>query len=308
MIVLRFTSGLGNQMFQYSFYKYLKRRYPDAAIKADLGWYEWNNAHQGFELERIFGRSDNPDFILDKASHFETWKASGVLPQTSEGIRYINRITRLFAGRHFEKQLLSETGREDENILKEKVDNLDTSKNTYITGYFLKEDYYLDYLSELRRCFKFDLKNIGEENDAYLREIASCSSISVHVRRGDYLTSGKAQGFLSLDLDYYKRAVELIREKVENPVFFLFSDDEEFIRQEFSWIEDVRIVSGNVDDRSYIDMLLMSKCRHNITANSTFSEWAGLLNDNENAIVIYPKKYMTDKDSDIKHIEGWFRL
>ena len=128
------------------------------------------------------------------------------------------------------------------------------------------------------------------------------------MRRGDYLTSGKAQGFLSLDLDYYKRAVELIREKVENPVFFLFSDDEEFIRQEFSWIEDVRIVSGNVDDRSYMDMLLMSKCRHNITANSTFSEWAGLLNDNDDAIVIYPKKYMADKDSDIKHIPGWCRL
>ena len=57
MIVLRFTSGLGNQMFQYSFYRYLKRRYPDATIKADLGWYEWNHAHQGFELDKIFERS-----------------------------------------------------------------------------------------------------------------------------------------------------------------------------------------------------------------------------------------------------------
>ena len=308
MIVLKFTSGLGNQMFQYAFYRYLKKRYPKARILADLGWYEWNEAHQGFELEKLFSREDNPDFYLEKASHLEAWRASGVFPQKNEGIRYINRITRLFAGRHFKSQILSESGRENENLLKEKIDNLNPDKNTYITGYFLKEEYYRDNLSELKRAFTFDLSKIGAENERLLGEIASCNSVSLHVRRGDYLTSGKAQGFLSLGRDYYKRAVELIKEKTENPRFFLFSEDEEFLKNEFSWLPNARIISGNDGDRSFIDMLLMSRCHHNITANSTFSEWAGLLNSHEDAIVVYPKAYMQDKDSDIKQLSGWCRI
>lgn len=308
MIVLRFTSGLGNQMFQYSFYSYLKKRYPKAEVLADISWYEWNSAHQGFELEKLFKRDDNPDFIFEKAGHFKAWQASGTFPQTSEAVRYINRITRLFAGKHFERQRLSETGREDENVLKERIDNLDPAKNTYITGYFLKEDYYADNLSELRKAFSFDISNIGEDNRRLLDEIRTCNSVSVHVRRGDYLTSGKAQGFLSLDMDYYRKAVEFIKERVKDPVFYLFSDDADFLRKNFSWLENTRIVSGNDGDRSYIDMLLMSRCCHNITANSTFSEWAGLLNADKDALVIYPKAYIQDKDSDIKHINGWHRI
>ncbi len=308
MIVLRFTSGLGNQMFQYAFYTYLRKKYPDTKVLADTGWYKWNDAHQGFELKKLFGRADNKDFVFEEASEFEAFQCSGTFPQTSEKVRYINRLVRLFAGKHFQKQHIGETGREDENLLKDKVDNIDSSKNVYITGYFLKEDYYKDNLEELRKALSFDVRSIGDENEDVLKDIGSCSSVSIHVRRGDYLTTGAEQGFLSMPMDYYKKAVALIEEKVENPRYFLFSDDKEFLEENFGWLENKRIVTGNDDDKSYIDMLLMSRCRHNITANSTFSEWAGLLNDNENAIVIYPKSYISDKDSDIKHIDGWIRL
>ena len=198
MIVLRFTSGLGNQMFQYSFYRYLKRRYPETEVLADLGWYEWNEAHQGFELEKLFKREDNPDFFLEKAGYFKAWRASGTFPQKNEFIRYVNRVSRLFWGKHFAGQLIAETGREDENLLKEKIDKLDTGKDHYITGYFLKEDYYADYLPELRRALSFSDKNLGKNNEDVLKEISSSESVSIHVRRGDYLTWGKEQGFLSL--------------------------------------------------------------------------------------------------------------
>ena len=308
MIILRFTSGLGNQMFQYAFYRYLKNRYPKAQVLADTSWYEWNMAHQGFELTRIFKRDSNPDFVFEEADKWQVLRASGMLPQTSEKVRYINRLVRLFAGGHFEKQRLSETGREDENLLKSKVDNIDINKDTYITGYFLKEDYYKDNLAELRKALSFDLKSLDEKNDDTLKYISGCSSVAMHVRRGDYLTTGKEQGFLSLGMDYYKAAVELIKGQVENPRFFLFSDDKEFLEREFAWLDDKFIVSGNNGDDSYKDMLLMSRCRHIITANSTFSEWAGLLNPHDDAIVVYPRAYLSDKDSDIKTIKGWIRL
>ena len=308
MIILRFTSGLGNQMFQYAFYTYLRKEYPSEQVLADTTWYEWNKAHQGFELLRLFERDDNPYFKLDRANKWQIYKCSGQLPQTSQAIYVVNRLTRLFMGKHFEGQRLSETGREDENTLKALVDNIDTSKNTYITGYFLKEDYYKDNLPLLRQMLSFDTKNLDVQNREVLSMIEESDSVAVHVRRGDYLTVGKSQGFLSLGMDYYRKAIDIIRDKVSNPKFFLFSDDKDFLMKEFSWLEDKTIVSYNSGSDSYKDMLLMSRCHHIVTANSTFSEWAGLLNPHDDAIVIYPKAYLSDKDSDIKTIDGWVRI
>ncbi len=308
MIILRFTSGLGNQMFQYAFYTYLRKKYPSEKVLADLTWFQWNRAHQGFELRKLFGRPDNAGFHLEPASKCQVYRLSGKVPQRNGFDRVVNRLTRLVAGGYFQRIHYYETGRESENTLKDRIDHIPAGKNAYITGYFLKEEYYKENLPELREALSFDLRRLSPENAELLREMESRESVSVHVRRGDYLNPGYTENFINLGKDYYRKAVELIRERVENPLFFLFSDDKDFLKEAFDWLPDKRIVTGNTGANSYLDMALMSRCKHNITANSTFSEWAGLLNSYEKAIIIYPKAYLKDKDSDIKTIPGWVRI
>ena len=310
MYIQRFTSGLGNQMFQYAFHNYIRKKYPEERVLADISWYSWNKAHQGFELEKLFKREDNPDFVLNKASTFETYCCSGMIPQTGKLQYLVNRITRLCAGRHFEKIHYGETGRELENTLKTQIDNLPAGRNIYITGYFLDEEYYKDELPYLRKALSFSEKeeDIGRENLELLREMSSSPSVSIHVRRGDYLNKGYTEAFINLGMDYYKKGVEVLSEKIEDPVFYIFSDDKEYINSAFDWLPDKKIVDNNTGEKSYIDMLLMSKSKGLITANSTFSEWAGLLNGREDSIIIYPREYLKEKDSDVRTIPGWIRI
>ncbi len=310
MYIQRFTSGLGNQMFQYAFYTYLRKKYPEERVLADISWYSWNSAHQGFELEKLFCRENNPDFIFEKAGVFETYCCSGTLPQKGKFQYLINRITRLCAGKHFEKARISETGRETENTIKKKIDALPKGRNLYITGYFLDEAYYKHDLDYIRSALSFSEKeeDIGKENALLLQEIREGNSLAIHVRRGDYLNPGYTEAFINLDMDYYKKAVDTARGRFQDPRVYIFSDDKDFISTAFDWLPEKTPVTLNSGKKSYIDMLLMSKAQCLITANSTFSEWAGLLNKRQDSMILYPREYLKEKDSSLKTIPGWVRI
>ena len=314
MIVVRFTSGLGNQMFQYSLYSMLKKRYKGIEVKADLTWFYANSEHQGYELSDIFDQ--NEFFELEKASTLDIFRVTGLIPCFIKGkgakklekfLYYPNRLFRLFSEKHFKKYRIEQTGFEDNNNIWNRIDQMDPNKNWYITGFFVEEVYYKDRLVELREELQFP--NISDcANRNLLDAIRDTNSVSIHVRRGDYLDEKYNSSFKSLSIEYYKNAVEYIREKAEEPIFYIFSDDKEFIEKEFYWLEPKRIVNQNVGKQSFMDMQLMSECKHNIIANSTFSVWGALLNRNKDRIVIYPRIYMKEKDSEVKNIEGWIRL
>ncbi|MFM2292543.1 MAG: hypothetical protein RIS29_2356, partial [Bacteroidota bacterium] len=102
--------------------------------------------------------------------------------------------------------------------------------------------------------------------------------------------------FALLDIEYYKRAVDLICDKVENPVFYVFSNDIEWVKEKFVFLGDsMTIVDHNQGEKSYLDLVLMSNCKHNICANSSFSWWGAWLNQNQDKIVIVPEKWFKDK-------------
>lgn len=316
MIIVRFTSGLGNQMFQYSLYSLLRERFPDTKVLADVTWFNSNQEHQGYELERIFGRPENENFVLKRASLSEILHVTGRIPCTIGGekgekwqeiLRYPNRLIRLFAGNHFVGKTIEQSGFEDNQFIYEKINHIDPDSDWYITGYFIEEIYYRDRLPALRRAFTFD-SDFGEKNAKIAEQIHNTESVSIHVRRGDYLSSQYADSFLSLGETYYKNAVSYFTGKLKEPVFFLFSDDPDYIKEAFSWLSPKVIVMGNSGEDSYRDLQLMSLCKHNIIANSTFSVWAGLLNANKNANIIYPAAYMREKDSEVKTIQGWIRM
>lgn len=355
MIIVRFTSGLGNQMFQYSFYRFLKTLYKDALVRADLTWFYANNDHHGYELQRIFGAAENCAFDIEEATKGEIFKVTGLIPnmlqprnmitggdrlfdkdpvpdpfdpgqsfvrgrytgKQAEAFekfrRYPNRILREFTQKNKEPYIIDQLSgklcNEDVpfNEVYDKVTHLDISKDWYIIGFWIEEKYLRGRLDEIRRHFKFP--DFADEKNRELAErIKSCNSVSIHVRRGDYLSYVYEDMFVALGKDYYERAVDYVSSLADDPEFFIFSDDPDFVRNEFSWLENKHIVTGNSGDDSYRDMQLMSLCRHNIIANSTFSQWGALLNENEGHITVYPSAYLKDRDNEVKSFDGWIRI
>ncbi|MFT3985092.1 MAG: alpha-1,2-fucosyltransferase [Lachnospiraceae bacterium] len=326
MIVVRFTSGLGNQMFQYSFYRLMQETYPHTEVKADLTWFYANNDHHGYELERIFGAGTG--FQIIEASKADIFKATGLLPNLCDNNfakgfeklrRYPNRILRELTGKRRAPyqidQLTGDISNLDvvcpdggvKNALYETVMQLDVSKNWYLTGFWIEEKYYRDRILQLRDELVFDRGLTGKNAELALR-MRNENSVSIHVRRGDYLSPLYSGMFQSLGRDYYEKAVACINEHVPRPRFYLFSDDPAFAEKQFDWLPNRTIVMHNTGNDSYLDMQLMSLCKHNIIANSTFSQWGALLNKNKDHLTLYPAAYLKNQDNEEKTLPGWVRI
>lgn len=315
MIIVRITSGLGNQMYQYNFYRFIKELYPDTDVKADVTWFYANDEHHGFELDKLFKRSET-EYKMDIASTKEIYKVTGQIPNFCKGklaktcqflLGPVNRILREKIHPDFVCNRIDRLESERQDSFYEDVTNLDISKDWYLFGYWIEEKYYKSRLDSLRRELIFpDFSD--KENLEIAEDMSKTDSVSIHVRRGDYLSALYSDKFLVLGREYYEKAVDYIKKKSENPKFFIFSDDAEFVKSEFDWLDNKRIITNNTGNNSYKDMQLMSRCKNNIIANSTFSQWGALLNGNENHIVVYPKAYMRDEDSEIKTTEGWVRI
>ena len=342
MIIVRFTSGLGNQMFQYSFYQFLKNRYKDTRVLADLTWFYANNDHHGYELQRVFGSVEESEFSIEEASYTELFRVTGLVPNikqpadmiTAAGAgrnsadkakafeklrRYPNRILREFTQEKRAPYMIDQLSGAINNMdivasdgqitneIYDKVTGLDVSKDWYITGFWIEEKYIINRIDSIRRQLVFPVFTDGV-NTELANRIVSGNSVSIHVRRGDYLSATYESMFVALGSTYYKKAVDYIKENVDKPEFYIFSDDVDFVNQEFNWLDNKIIVSNNSGDDSYRDMQLMSLCKHNIIANSTFSQWGALLNRNENHITVYPAAYLKGQDNEIKKMPGWVRI
>ena len=338
MIVLRITSGLGNQMYQYAFYTLLKEKYKDTEVLCDTTWFHNNHEGRKYELETIFSGVEGSLFEIKKAGFLQIVKLSGKIPNLFDGSigkifeafrRYPNRLLKDSLLKKRKPFILEQLSDElpDVNILSEdngvsnsfydKVMSLDITKDWYITGFFIEEKYYSNVLERVREKFVFP-KISESSNIEYAKQISECDSISIHVRRGDYLSDLYKDKFLTLGKEYYEKAINHVSELIINKCnsegrepnikYFIFSDDEEFVKKEFNWLNNKVIVSGNDGDLCYRDMQLMSLCKHNITANSTFSQWGALLNTNDGHITVYPKAYMVDSDNEKKEDPSWIRI
>lgn len=286
MKIVRFLGGLGNQMFQYAFY--VAQSNLHKTVKADLEGYKTYPLHNGFELESIFNLS------VKKASPFiiklydptvRTWH-----------IRKLRRILNLKNAYESEK---------DPFLFEE--DKLKNTGSKLYWGYWQNQRYFTAIEKQIRADFQFK-NELSATNQKFLQHINQTNSVSVHIRRGDYIGHQSLGGIC--DLNYYKQALNSITAKTDNPTFFIFSDDVEWCKANLPSQTNNIFVEGNKGSRSYIDMQLMSNCKHNIIANSSFSWWAAWLNANQKKIVIAPAKWTNDKnynDSDIIP-ESWIKL
>lgn len=155
-------------------------------------------------------------------------------------------------------------------------------------GYFQSEDYFTAAADRIRQEFSLRTPLMGTAL-VYSEQIAATpTAVSLHVRRGDYIKNPHVlRDFGVCSLSYYEQAMAFIREKVPAPQFFIFSDDLSWIRENLSVGKDATFVEGT-DLTDKIELTLMSRCAHNIIANSSFSWWGAWLNPNPDKIVIAP--------------------
>lgn len=278
MLIVEIVGGLGNQMFQYAFYHKLKKHYDNNQVKIYLKRFGETSDNKGYELENVFGISKESIVYDEDASNL-----------IDDSMSFVSRIRRKIFGRKetFFLELLFKYD--------SKVFNLKRNQKKYFRGLWQDELYFKDLRLELLKLFQFKTNNFGDDNLQVLKKIKNSNSVSIHIRRGDYISNEKYNHILGgvCTYGYYKEALEYLKNKIADTSLFIFSDDINWVKKEFDFLSasNITFVNHNTGSNSYIDMYLMSQCRHNIIANSSFSWWGAWLNKNESKIVIAPEKW-----------------
>lgn len=266
--IVHFSGGLGNQMFIFSFTLSLREKYPFSKISIDIK--DCTKTHNGFELPIVF--NIGKEFRIDQ-----------------------NKVINLFLNRHTKKRIFHWFNEKNAFIYDEKIMEKYCLFSAY-NGFWQSEKYFTNIENKIRRTFKFNHESLNYMSYNLLKTVSTQDSVSVHIRRGDYLGIENTK---VVTTTYYLNAINYVKSKIASPSFYFFSDDIEWVKSNFS-LNNAIYVDWNIGKDSWQDMCLMSNCKHNIIANSTFSWWGAWLNENPGKIVIAPKKWMADLDeSDI---------
>ena len=283
MIIVQFSGGLGNQLSQFGLYSEYRARGLDAY--ADLSWYGNAQPKDGKADAR---KLELPKLGIDLKRCPEKYCYYG---QEDKFHRYMRRI--MVGPSYYEKDY------------KFTPELLYVKRGYVLGGYFLGEQYIPFSEAIIRESINF-----RGTDSVYIRQmeerITNCNSVSIHMRLGDYLNLSELYGNICTP-EYYRNCVELIKNRVKDPTFFVFSNDVN-AAIEMLGLEGAVAVEGNTGDQSYLDMYLMSKCKHNIIANSTFSWWGAWLNSNKEKIVCCPTKLLNGYDNGSVYCKDWLRM
>ena len=285
MIIINLSGGLGNQLFQYAFGRTIADKF-GLELKLD-GNYYFSNACKESDVPRPY-LLDRFNIRASLASVREVRKINPVWKKAIRKIKYkLNGSSNAFE--YNEKEF-------------------NNKDNRYYVGFWQNEKYFKDISGDIRKDLTLKEKMGGASACFFNRIAGDSASVSIHIRRTDILDPKNLYGGIC-DIGYYERAIELVGEKVKNPSFFVFSDDIEWVRSNLSVAFPCIYVDHNRGADSYIDMQLMSLCRHNIIANSSFSWWGAWLNLNEEKLVVAPRKWFRNNynDSDLIPTD-WVRL
>ena len=279
MLVCKLSGGLGNQLFQYATAITVS---DNDIIKFDLSYF---SDKKSFNLSILdFG------IKIDEADKKEIHKLSG------KNTKFTNFLKR-HLGKYFYPQYFKEKERTvfDESIFDPRVG--------YLDGYWQNEKYFLSNRDKLVKLFDLEFHN---EARIFEKKIINCNSVSIHVRRGDYL---KHPEIGVLDLDYYKNAIKNLEEKYNDLHFFIFSNDIDWCRVNMKFLNGKKYEFCSGLYRESDELILMSRCDHNIIANSSFSWWAAWLNQNTDKVVISPKKWMASNPNNYRWVPiTWCQL
>ncbi len=288
MVIVKIVGGLGNQMFQYAAGRSLALK-NNSRLMLDISSYSTYYRLRDYKLK-----------------HFN-------IEQNYVPVRPRRRSAAAY-GVYLAKYLFSRPSGKITVVSRENFASADKllglKKTVYLDGYWQSDEYFKDVAGVIAKDFT-PVCGPDPENSKILDIIGSSNSVSLHIRRGDYVSNpANKKIYNSLGVDYYLRAAGLIEEKTGKPEFFVFSDEIDWARANLKHLSGVHFMDRNGPEKDYEDLRLMSACKHHVTANSSFSWWGAWLCRNPGKIVISPEKwYAAGKISPGDPVPGeWIRL
>lgn len=295
MVIVGLKGGIGNQLFQYAAAKQIANYNKTELLIDKVTGFQNDPYNRSFSLSDfcIESKTASIDLIksyksTNKYKKYLQYKIAKIFP-----IGSLNFLVEKYF--HYDNR----------------IGNLRIRKNIYIEGYFQTEKYFKNISDQIRAEFQFKNK---PDNDSinYLSKIKSTNSISLHVRKYDNtetLDSSSMYGVCSIN--YYQKAINYIEKRITDPTFFIFSDDIEWAKNQLIFVNakvEYIVRSGNINDSE--DLRLMKNCSHNIIANSSFSWWGAWLNENQDKIVIAPKRWFANEFFNYKDVvpNSWVKL
>ena len=292
MIITKITGGLGNQLFQYAAGRRLALKHK-TELKLDISFLDYAAKKYPYYLcffnikaTMVTDAERNLAGAIDSNS-------GGQLLCTTE--QDSNGKPFYFYG---EKSVTFEP-----NVS-------DLPDNLYLRGHWQTEKYFEDIKNVICDEIVVNTPQTGP-NAEMAKKIKATNSVSVHIRRTDYVSTRTYRNIYNVcDLEYYKLAVDYISKRVDDPTFFVFSDDIPWAKTNMHFPYKMVFVDINDMGTGYEDLRLMSQCKHNIIANSTFSWWGAWLNKNPKKIVVAPHQWFGIVDINTKDIvpSSWIKI
>jgi len=289
-VTVLLMGGLGNQLFQIAAAKAISQKLSCKLL-----------------IDKSHPSINTHPFLLDAFSfEYETVKENhSYMKKHRKYISVFNKIYKNFKINFGSKFFYIEKDYSfQENFFK-------INEGKFLFGYFQSEKYFIQISKIIKEMFQIKTE-LSEENKFWVNKIKQYNSISLHIRRGDYISNPSAKLLHNscFESNYYQEAINYITKYVQNPFFMIFSDEPDWIRKNFKIDFPYEIIGHDQKEQSYEDLRLMSLCKHNIIANSTFSWWGAWLNENPDKIVIAPKKWFNISSVDTKDIipDAWVKL
>lgn len=286
MILLEMTGGLGNQMFQYSLYRKLMNLGKEVYL--DTTFYRSKQGLREFELNSLKVPYEE---LSDK--HVNQLRGYGYQCSIMEKVAIKMHHHRLPS--YYDKI----------DFFQPEIFDMD---NIYLRGYWQNENYFVDIKNEIKKLLlvrplmnkkKMNIEESIKEQD---------NTISIHVRRGDYLNQKNQNVYGGIcTAEYYNKACEIIKQMIEKPLFVIFSDDIQWAKENIKEKNSI-FVEPIVGEGSYVDLYLMSQCRHHIIANSSYSWWGAWLTEKEDTKVISPQRWLLNHEGVRIACDRWIQI
>lgn len=290
MILVRIIGGLGNQMFQYAAGRQLAATH-HTVLKLDISDFQDYSLHDYglsvFNIKELIATPEEIQLLKEPESGSFKKKIKKLLRCPSR-VKTTHIREKQY---HFDPEILT------------------LPDSVYLDGYWQSEKYFFNIADIIRNEFTVKLPQ-ADKNRQLAQQITSCESVSLHVRRGDYVTDAKTNTIHgTCDLDYYAQCIERLSQQVHHPCFFIFSDDPEWAEKNLKITHPATFVAHNGPGKNYEDLRLMSQCRHHIIANSSFSWWGAWLGQHPNTSVYAPKRWFNSPSFNTKDLlpEVWIQ-
>lgn len=285
--------GLGNQLFQYAAGKALSLKHK-VPLKVDTTFFNK-------------GVKEN---VTQRSFELNLFKVEAIVASEAELGKFIQRsIFKKVMKRLFPSAFLKNFYAEEKK--QSSIDDFfHYSASTYLDGYWQSEKYFKSIRTTILNEFVLK-KQVPAACLPVIEQIQTTNSVSIHIRRGDYISNEViSPNYCAVPMEYYYKAIETIKKQHSAIAIFVFSDDLPWVKENLKLADKCTYIDFNTGENNVFDMYLMSLCKHNIIANSSFSWWGAWLNQNPDKIVIAPKNWFAKKELENKDLipETWLQM